>query len=77
MNKVIQVKTTVLPGGRIVIVDEDLPVGENVNVVVHHSPGSSSRSALEIIQNAPGNVLFKTPKDVETYLKEERSTWNR
>ena len=34
MGKVMHQKTTVLPGGKIEIIDIDLPVGESVEVVV-------------------------------------------
>ena len=37
MQKVLHLKTTVLPGGRIEIVDQELPVGESVDVVVRHA----------------------------------------
>ncbi len=37
MQKTLHIRTTVLPGGRIEIVDQELPVGESVSVVVHSS----------------------------------------
>ena len=40
MQKVLHIKTTVLPGGKIEIVDPGLPVGETVEVVVRHLPAS-------------------------------------
>lgn len=37
MQKELHIRTTVLPGGKIEIVDEGLSVGASVNVVVVHS----------------------------------------
>ena len=75
MEKALHIKTTVLPGGKIEIVDQELPVGESVNVVVLHSPTSSKRSAIDILDEAPGQRLFKTAGDVESNLKGERASW--
>ena len=77
MQKVLHLKTTVLPGGKIEIVDKELPVGEAVNVTVTHSSPSSQRSAVDILEEAPGHRLFKTAEDVEPYLKDERESWDR
>ena len=77
MQKVLHLKTTVLPGGRIEIVDQELPVGESVDVVVRHVPESPRRSAVDILAEAPGQCVFKTADEVESYLKEERESWDR
>lgn len=77
MQKALQIRTTVLPGGRIEIVDQGLPVGESVDVVVSQSPGSERRSAVDILAEAPGGLVFKTAEDVTAYLKEEKESWGR
>ena len=77
MQKVLHVKTTVLPGGRIEIVDQELPVGESVDVVVRHASESARRSAVDILAEAPGQRVFKTADKVESYLKAERESWDR
>ena len=77
MHKALHITTKVLPGGRIEIVDQKLPVGESVDVVVLHSLASKQRSALEILKEAPGQRLFKTAEQVEAYLKDERASWDR
>ena len=69
--------TTMLPGGKIEIVEQELPVGESVDVVVRHSSASAPQSAVDILDKAPGQRLFKTAADVESYLKEERDPWRR
>ncbi len=76
MQKALHVRTTVLPGGKIEIVDEELPVGESVDVVVRHASEASRRSAVDILNEAPGQRLFKTAEDVDSYLKGERGSWN-
>ena len=77
MQKAIHITTTVLPGGRIEIVDKKLPVGESANVVVLRSTRAEQRSALDILKEAPGQRLFKTVEEVESYLKNERTSWDR
>ncbi len=77
MQKALHARTTILPGGKIEIVDPELPVGEAVSVVVLHSSGSVRRSAVDLLNEAPGQRLFKTAEDVEAYLKDERAAWDR
>ena len=77
MQKALHIRTTVLPGGKIEIVDQELPVGESVDVVVRHSSGSLHRSAIDILNEALGHRLFKTAEEVESYLKDERTSWDR
>ncbi len=77
MQRALHLRTTVQPGGKIEIVDQALPVGESVGVVVSQSPESAGRSAIDILAEAPGHLLFKTAEDVASYLKEERDSWDR
>jgi hypothetical protein len=79
MRAALHLKTTVLPGGKIEIVDQELPAGESVEVIVllSASPASVRRSAVDILAEAPGQRLFKTAADVEAYLQHERDAWER
>jgi hypothetical protein len=79
MRAALHLKTTVLPGGKIEIVDQELPAGESVDVIVllSASPGSVRRSAIDILAEAPGQRLFKTAADVDAYLQHEREAWDR
>lgn len=77
MQKTIQRRTTVLPGGKVEITCPELEEGQTVDVVVRHSPPSERRSALDILADAPGQRLFKTAQEVDEYLKEERASWDR
>ena len=52
-------------------------VEQTVDVVVRHSPPSAGRPAVDILAEAPGLRLFKTGKDVDGYIREERTAWNR
>ncbi len=70
MQKDLRFTTTVLPGGRIEIVNEELHEADDVEVVVLHTPGKSKRSAFDIIQGAPGQRLFKSAEEVRAYLEE-------
>ena len=92
IQRVLHLKTKVLAGGRIEIVDPELPVGEAVDVTVRHpsellagetldvslrDPSElSHRSAVDILEEAPGQRLFKTPADVESYLNDEKASWS-
>ena len=77
MQKALHITTKVLPGGRIEIVDQKLPVGESVDVVVLHSLGSEQLSTVDILKGAPGRHLFKSVEEVESYLEDERASWDR
>ena len=75
MQKALHIKTTVLPGGRVEIVDHALREGEIVDVVVRPETASSRPSAVNILNSAPGHRVYKTVQDVESYLRAERSSW--
>ena len=77
MQSMLYLKTTVLPGGKIEIVDQDLSAGTSVDVIVLRptSPTSERRSAVDFLAEASGQRLFKTAADVEAYLQHERETW--
>ena len=77
MQKALHVRTTELPGGKVEIVDQNLPVGEDVDVVVSPASRSERRSAVDILNEAPGGLIFKTTADVAAYLKEEKESWGR
>ncbi len=77
MQKTIQRRTTVLPGGKVEIVCPELEEGQTVDVVVRCDSGKQRRSAIEILNSGPGRRLFKTAQEVDEYLKEERASWGR
>ena len=75
MQKPLHLQTTVLPGGKIVIVDQDLAEGETVEIFVTAASPTPRRSAVEVLAESPGHRLFKTPQDVTDYLESERASW--
>ena len=77
MQKALHVRTTVQPGGKVEIVDQTLRVGEDVDVVVSPAPAKVRRSAVDILNEAPGGLVFKTAEDVAAYLREEKEAWDR
>ena len=77
MQKVLHLKTTVLPGGRIEIEDIGLEEGESIDVIIVSSSPSLKRSALDILAEAEGHRLFKTAEEVDSYLRDERDSWQR
>ena len=91
MQHVIEQQVTVLPGGKIELVCPELQAGDIVEVVVSASPdpertsasrsgdGNSKprRSVLDILNDGPRERLFKTAKEVDDYIREERDSWDR
>lgn len=79
MQAALHLKTIVLPGGKIELVDHTLPSGESVDVIIllPTAPPTIRRSAVDVLAEAPGQRLFKTAADVEAYLRQEREAWDR
>ncbi len=70
------IETTVLPGGRIEISSPELIPGQKARVLVMIvSDKAPKRSAIDILAEAKGYRLFKTAQEVETYIREERDSW--
>lgn len=59
MQKALHIRTTVQPGGKIEIVDQELPVGEDVDVVVSSASPLERRSAVDILEEAPGGLVSR------------------
>ena len=52
-------------------------MGESVDVVVSQASSSERRSAVDILAEAPGHLVFKSAADVAAYFKEEKEAWGR
>jgi hypothetical protein len=54
-----------------------LPVGNAVEVfvIIKNTSSPSRRSAIDLLDELPGQRLFKTPEEADEYLQEERSAW--
>ena len=77
MQKALHFRTTVQPGGRVEVSSPELEVGQTVDVVISPAPTPSARSAWQIISEGPEQRLFKTAKEVDDYIREERASWDR
>ena len=77
MPKTLRIRTTVQPGGRVEFASPELEAGQAVEVVVTPTPTTPRRSAVDILADAPGQRLFKTAKEVDDYIREERESWDR
>ena len=77
MQKVFHKKVTVLPGGRVEIVNTELEAGQTVDVVALHESSVKGRSIMEILNSGPERRLFQTAEEVRAYLAEEKASWDR
>ena len=77
MQKALHIRTTVQPGGRVEVASPELEAGQSVDVVVTRSSSIERRSVVDILAEAPGHRLFKTGKEVDDYIREERASWDR
>jgi hypothetical protein len=77
MQPALHISTKVLPGNKIEISTPELPVGNAVEVfvIIKNTSSRSRRSAIDLLDELPGQRLFKTPDEADKYLQEERSTW--
>lgn len=77
MSKTRKLRTTVQQGGRIEVCAPDFPVGQEVDVTLQLQPlDIERRSVLEILAECPGGVLFKSAEDVDSYIRNERDSWD-
>ncbi len=77
MQRALHIRTTVLPGGKVEFASSELEAGQSVDVVVTRSSSTERRSVVDILAEAPGHLLFKTSKEVDDYLREEKASWDR
>lgn len=78
MTAPLHIKTTVQPGHRVVVENEGLPEGIEVEVVVTATPPPSRRSILEILASSP--AITRTPDEWEEFerqFQEDRDSWDR
>ena len=77
MQQVLHKQATVQPGGKIEIVDQELMVGEQVQVVISSLDAQTHRSAWQIISEGPLVRVFESAQEVDYYLAKERASWDR
>ncbi len=79
MDTIVKTRCRVLPGNRVEVTVPEVEVGEEVEVTVaarRRMPKRPRRSMQEILAEFPPPGLFKTPKEVDEYLKAERDSWD-
>ena len=79
MQTALRTTAQVQPGGKIEIVDAQLPVGTPVEVIVLlPAPNvGTRRSLIDVLADAPGHLLFRTAEEVDAYISTERDAWER
>lgn len=79
MDSALRINTTVLPGGKIEVSDPQLPPGAAVEVIVllPEPSRTGGRSIVDVLAEAPGQLLFKTAEEVDRYIRDERDAWDR
>lgn len=75
----IYTEATVAPDGQIHISVPGLAPGQRVRVSIEpgEAPPAEKRHAADILAEMPGHRLFKTAEEVDTYINEERDSWDR
>ena len=80
MVRELHIRARVQPGGKIEVESPELTEGEDVDVTISSSADETApkkRSIADIMAEAPGHLLFKSAKDVDDYIREERASWGR
>jgi hypothetical protein len=80
MQSAIRITTKVLSGNKVEIELPPGSIGEEVEVIVllPEKPAAQSRSAIDIIKEAHSKQqTFRTPEEVDQYIREERDSWDR
>lgn len=79
MQAALRLTAEVQPGGKIEVVDAQLPVGTPVEIIVllPQVPATPRRSILAVLADAPGQLAFQSAEEVDAYLRSERDAWER
>lgn len=77
MLNAIKEKVTVKAGGKIVIQSPELIEGTTAEVIVMvDNPPEKSRSLMSFFGVGKGKGSFKTAKDVDSFIRAERDSWD-
>jgi hypothetical protein len=72
----LELKTKILPGGRIEVQAPGLVEGQEVTVRIVVEDGAPKQRINDILAGYEGGQLFKTAAEVDQYIKEERESWH-
>lgn len=80
MQTALRMTTTVHADGKVEFIVPQAAQEETLEIIVlfpEHRLAAArpKRSAMDILNDAPGNRLFRTADDVDVYLEEERNAW--
>ena len=80
MQTALRMTTTVHAGGKVEFIVPQAAQEETLEIIVlfpEHRLAAArpKRSVMDILNDAPGNRLFRTADDVDAYLEEERNAW--
>ena len=73
----VRVETIVLPGGKIEISTPELTPGKRATVVVmvEDNEPDDQRHVIDILSALPGDQIFHSVEEVDSYILKERGSW--
>ena len=79
MQTALRFTGTVQPGGRVEVSSPQLPSGKAVDVIILFSGETETlrRSVIDVLAEAPGQIVFQTAEEVDAYIREEEAAWDR
>lgn len=79
MSIEVRVKTKVLPGGKIEISAPELIAGQEATIVVtvEDDKPNGQHHVIDVLKKLPGHQLFHNAEEIDTYIREERESWDR
>lgn len=77
MQAALRTTAQVQPGGKIEVVDAQLPEGTSVEVIIllAQAEQNTGHSILDVLADAPGHLAFETADEVDAYIRAERDAW--
>lgn len=85
MSAIIHREAVVGPDGHIDIAAPELRPGQRVSITIEPEPAAGAKAyppegklpMIDLMEEAPGQQLFKTADEVDEYLRQERDSWDR
>ena len=79
MQSALRMTASVQAGGKIEVINPELPAGEQVDIIVLFSQvgkDSGGISVLDVLDSAPGHLIFQSAEDVDAFIRDGRSEWD-
>ena len=85
MSAVIHREAVVGPDGKIEISAPELQPGQRVSITIEPEPEADVTTyppegklpMIDLMDEGPGQRLFKTAEEVDEYIRQERESWDR